>query len=284
MNLVSLAKVKSWLNVTTSTDDAFTQSVISQATRFILNYISRPNIARTTFTEVKNGSGTNKIMMRQWPIVSVASISVSGQALASASGTTPGYVVEQVSGGISGRPQMIGISSGLSSYDSASCDYRNSGFPRGQGNVTVVYDAGYAVMDEAYTVSGAAITVTTINGPWAQDDGIKYATGAALVKVASAPAAGQYSVTQDAATLLPTYAFNAADNGRGILVSYSFIPADLEEACMELVGERIRTAPRIGQTSHSSAGGLVVAFSTKNMHDYIRAILDQYSNRTPLPC
>jgi hypothetical protein len=72
---------------------------------------------------------------------------------------------------------------------------------------------------EAQTVpSSSAYTVSVANAAtWADDYGVVYAaTGLPLAKVASAPAAGQYSVASG------VYTFNSGDAGKSVLVSYTY--------------------------------------------------------------
>ena len=72
---------------------------------------------------------------------------------------------------------------------------------------------------EAQSVPASTpFTVSVANASaWQDDYGIVYAaTGLPLTKVASAPAAGQYSAAAG------IYTFNSADAGKGLLVSYTY--------------------------------------------------------------
>lgn len=72
---------------------------------------------------------------------------------------------------------------------------------------------------EAATVPAASpYTVTPANGATLVDDAgpVYAATGLPLIKVASAPAAGQYTVASG------TYSFAAADAGKAILLNYTY--------------------------------------------------------------
>jgi hypothetical protein len=72
---------------------------------------------------------------------------------------------------------------------------------------------------EAQSVPASTpFTVSVANAAaWQDDYGIVYAaTGLPLVKVASAPAAGQYSVAAG------VYTFNSGDAGKGVLISYTY--------------------------------------------------------------
>lgn len=72
---------------------------------------------------------------------------------------------------------------------------------------------------EAATIPASPFQYTVANGATFVDDyGVLYAaTGLPLTKVASAPAAGQYSVTAGG-----VYTFSTADSGKPVLVSYTY--------------------------------------------------------------
>jgi hypothetical protein len=75
---------------------------------------------------------------------------------------------------------------------------------------------------EAGTVPASSpYTVTTVNsGTWQDDYGAVYAaTGLPVAKVASSPAAGQYSVAAG------VYTFNSGDAGKAVLISYTYTVA-----------------------------------------------------------
>lgn len=72
---------------------------------------------------------------------------------------------------------------------------------------------------EAGTVpSSSPYTVSVVNaGAWQDDYGVVYTvTGLPLTKVASGPAAGQYSVAAG------VYTFNSSDAGKAVLLSYTY--------------------------------------------------------------
>jgi hypothetical protein len=72
---------------------------------------------------------------------------------------------------------------------------------------------------EAGTVAAASpFTYAVANAAtFADDDGVVYATsGLPLTRVASAPGAGQYSVSAG------VYTFNSADSGKAVLVTYTY--------------------------------------------------------------
>ena len=146
-------------------------------------------------------------------------------------------------------------------------------------NVEIVYQAGYEVGSEPQTVANESATVLGPYGDWASDVGVSYADGTPLVAVTGPPAIGQYQLTPNEPG---SYTFNSGDNGAPVLISYGFIPADLADACIELVGERFKYAQRIGETNHSLGGNETVSFNITRFTPLIAALLQPYRNVLPI--
>lgn len=74
---------------------------------------------------------------------------------------------------------------------------------------------------EAHSIPATPFTVTVANSTkWVRDEGVLNATtGTAFTQVASAPAAGQYSVAAG------VYTFAAADTGTAVTISYDYTVA-----------------------------------------------------------
>ncbi len=172
----------------------------------------------------------------------------------------PGYLLEPWDGLPPGRPQALDLFGGI---------YRP-----GRQNVLVGYSAGYAVTSESATVPAPPgpynVTAAAPFGPWASNSGIVYAGGTALTGMIGVPAAGQYNVSNG------VYSFAAADAGANVLISYGFIPAAINNACIEWVAERYRYRTRVGQSAQTVAGQMTSSYSLKDMPDFIRASLDPY--------
>lgn len=266
MDLAKLERTKQWIGVVTNDDDVMLSRLIAQLSQGLLNEISRPALTRKTYTELRNGVGNQQMTLRNWPVIGVTSLNVGGTVVpARTSLTSSGYVIEDWDGTTAGIPQEIL----LSGYT----------FARGKANVQIVYDAGYCIEDEAATVPATILKVTAQQpyGTWAEDDGVTYAsTGAALAAVTGTPTTGQYRVQAG------VYEFAAGDANAGILISYSFIPRPLEQACMEWVGERYRYRDRIGQTSKSLGGNETAAYSLKGIPDFIADMINPYRKFLPL--
>lgn len=90
----------------------------------------------------------------------------------------------------------------------------------------IVFGASYAniKLDQIKDVTGSAIpaspyTVTPTvpnSGTWQADMGVTLAGGVPMVRVASAPATGQYSVSAG------VYTFAAADTGKTVFISFQY--------------------------------------------------------------
>jgi Phage gp6-like head-tail connector protein len=260
--LTTLANVKAWSGVTTSGDDALLQRLINSASRFILSYLQRPTLFQNVFTDVYDGVGGTRQILRNWPVLSVSSVVVGMQSIPAAplpfTGYGCGFVLEPWDGFPPGRPQAVSL--------------RGHDFCRGYSNVQITYKAGFVIQAEQQVVPSSPyqVTVNAPNGNWAVDQGVTYANGNALTPVASNPAQGQYSVVAGA------YTFAAADSAQSVLISYSYIPADIEQACIELVCGRYSDKSHIGTISKSLGGQETVTYSQKDMADYVASSLQPY--------
>lgn len=264
-DLCQLADVKLWLGRTDSNSNSLLASLITRASRDIYTHLQRPLLLPHTVTEIRDGNGGTSMILKQWPVISVASVVSCGETIpAGSTDFGAGYVFEQWDGAPPGRPQALSL--------------RGYSFPCDAQSVTIVYQSGYQMTAEPQTVSGGAATVNATYGKWASDVGVAYANGAALTKVASAPAVGQYALGANAGT----YDFNAGDDGAAVLISYGFVPSDLADACIELVSERFKYSERIGEKTHSLGGNETVAFDATRFTPLIAAMLQPYKNLLPI--
>lgn len=268
-DLSTIDHVRAWLKIESTTEDELLQLLLSGASRMILGNINRNSIFPRTVTEYYNGNNNSVMLLRNWPVLSVSAVGVNGIAIP-VNATPPtgsGYGFD-VWDGVSLPGQMAAL--WLSGY----------GFYGGRRNVSVTYTAGYRVTNEAATIlSVAPYSVAPLQplGTFGEDAGVTFANGTALTKVASAPAANQYAVDAES----NGYIFAAADAGKAVLISYAFVPPDIEQACFEIVGEQYRYRGRIGEVSRALPGGGSVSFSQKAMSDTTKTLLSPY--RTVIP-
>lgn len=276
VTLTTLPAVKQWLGINadnTEADDLLNR-LIRGASAFLLNFLNRQSIALATYTEMYDGYGNTFMVLRQNPVFSVENMSFAGTPISAATGNgfdnpyTNGFVLEPeysaTPGSTAQRVNLYGRR-----------------FPNGRGLVRVQYRAGYVQIDELHTIpdespwDGGKITTDYM---WLGDEGVKFAaTGVALVRVAADPATGQYAVDK-----LGVYSFAEADKNEDVLISYSFVPADIQEAATLLVGERYRYMDRIGYVSKSLGGQETVTFAQSAMSQYTRDSLIPYKNVVPI--
>lgn len=259
-DLTTLDHIKGWRNPPIETDaqDPALRRIITAASIFVLNDLQRALLSQA-YTETRDGDGSHVLLVDQWPVTAVSSVTVNGTAVVAATSADPsntgftGYVFDK-----KGKLTL-----------------RGSRFTRGVQNVVVQYTAGFLVAGEAQIVPGGAfqLATTELVQTFAGDAGVSFAGGAALVAVTSAPVTGQYIPPKD---VDGSYQFAAADAGRAIQVSYSYTPADLDQACAELVILRVNEAKHIGITSQGLAGENAQWFSKGALTPSIDAALQNY--------
>jgi hypothetical protein len=111
----------------------------------------------------------------------------------------------------------------------------------------------------------------------ASDGGVTYAAnGVALTAVAANPAQGQYVYTPGG-----TYTFSAADAGAAVLISYGYVPYDLEQACVDMIGDWIAYQSRNGMLS-KTIEAQTVTFVNAALPARTKGVLDQYKRVAPV--
>lgn len=137
--LCALADVKSYLGITSTTQDALITTLIGNASAFIERFCGRI-FEQATYTETRNGNNASAIFCRQTPIISVTSVTIDGIAVPEApDATSYGFVYDDHIVYLRGDAPMRlpGVPS--------SRGYPRS-FCRGVQNVVLVYEAGYATI------------------------------------------------------------------------------------------------------------------------------------------
>ena len=274
LDLTTVLKFKSWYDFKgNNADDALIADLIAQRSMDILAYLGRKTVLKTTYTEYYNGTGTGRLMLRQWPVIEVNSMTIDGVTVASATPPNTGFFIPPFDGFPPGSPGVIALNG--SGFGGA---YPVPGFCAGSNNVYISYVAGYAVEDEARTIPAApyAITAAQPYGMWARDDGVtNAATGNPLTVTTGTPATGQYTVNDG------VYTFAAADTGVAVLLNYSYVPFTLESACREAVGERYSYRQHIGQTSQSMMGQTTTSYDNKGLTDFVKKMIHPFKMMVP---
>jgi hypothetical protein len=268
-DLATLADAKTWLSGSSgigSSDDALIARLITDVSGAITAYLGRPSLMPRAYAERLDGNGKARVFLRHYPVLQITSLVIDNMAVPAiatpeqGAPSAKGYLLEVWDGLPPGRPQAL--------------DLFHTVFRQGRQNVLVGYSAGYAVEGEAATVPASpgpySITAAAPFGPWAGDAGVTYVSGTPLVVVTGTPRAGEYNVAGG------IYSFAAADAGAALLISYGFVPAAINNACIEWVAERYRYRTRIGQSAQTVQGQMTSAYSLKDMPDFVRASLDPY--------
>ena len=277
-DLTNLANVKSWLGVSDNKSDAVLSRLISAVSAQVLAYLQRDALFSYSRTETRSGSGTGELLLRAWPVTSVASVVVDNvvipQSIPTAGTPYPfGWALSTYTGTPPGTNQTVSM--------------RGWTFCRGMQNVQVTYTAGYLVSGETTTVSSSAYTAIAPLGTWCGDSGVVFAdTGAALTAITSGtPTTGQYLV-ETSSLVYPTpgtYLFSAADVGRPISLSYSYIPAALEQIVIEEIAERYKYKDRIGVRSKALGGQETVTYDLSGLPQYVAQMLQPWRSVVPIP-
>lgn len=274
-DLTTLPVVKEWLNTTATafpanSDDKLSR-LITAASRFVRSYLSR-NIVPRQFVEVRDGTGTSMLLLRNRPVVSVSSLIIGSTAVAkSVDPYSYGYL-----------------------FDDSTIRLIGATFPACALNVQVTYVGGYqATAPVSIPNAGTKVAAADLEGTsqvdgypagsWCSDGGIVLSDGTVMSAAASKDdiAQGQYYLAAESDGSW-SYYFNQADQGKAGTVTYGYSPSDIEQATVELVGERYKARNRIGEVSQNMGNGQVVAFSQKDMNDLVKTLLNQYKDVVPV--
>lgn len=277
-DLTTLEHVKEWLGIDADQtgSDTLLSRMITSASRFVLGYLSRDSLAAREVSENYDGYGNSFMMLRSWPVISLSNVGFFGTNITQQSTGNPrsnGYILTPTD-----PSSVAGSMSRLSLW--------GWNFPNGRNSIQVTYRAGYLMVDEPHEILAAE--VDPVLPPraftdllWLENDGVKFAedpqTPLTYV-LGDAPAPGEYGIVDR------MYVFNAADEGKFVLISYSYVPADIEQAVYQMVGEQYRYKDRIGVASKSLTGGVgeTVTFSQKDVTSYIATMLQPYRRVVPV--
>jgi hypothetical protein len=294
-DLAVLQDVKDWLTAGGSGISTVGNPVLSRlitaCSGAIYSYLSRQIIIPKTVTERYDGVGNNRVLLRNYPVLSVSNLLVNGTSISAgiypngstAPGWPPsGWVVSPWDGLLPGKPQMLDSFGNQSNVNGTFY-----GFNPGRQNIQITYTCGYAIQNEAQTVpsAGGVVDIDAPLGPWASDMGVVYAsTGIALTPVTASPATGEYippTQGSESAESGTGYTFAAGDANEAVLISYGFVPSPINTACIEWVAERYRYSGRIGQRSQTVSGQQTASYDLSAVPAFVKGILDPYRNVVP---
>ena len=124
-DLCSIAELKAWLPNQGNNDDVTLQSLISNASLQVLQYINRPHILASVLgalAESYDGNDSDRLLPRQFPIIAVTGVSIDNVPIQQATNpVTAGFL-----------------------WDTRRILLRGFRFCRGVQNVQISYTAGYS--------------------------------------------------------------------------------------------------------------------------------------------
>jgi hypothetical protein len=272
-DLTTLARVKSWLGITTEDSDASLAALIQAVSTFLYDYIDLPTVVVSSYSELRDSQGHSWIKPNNWPLLTFESLLYGGITVnqeSSGNPAGPGFLITYPNRNI-GRARVT-----VQGY---AC------FPRGKNVLTLNYTAGFQQIDTKTIINvynndepPVAVSGTVVlSQMWAADGGVVDAiTEVPYTLVTSAPAVGEYTVSE-----LGVYGFNLADVGESVTITYSYVPADLAQAATELVGATFRSADHIGVKSKSLGGQETVSYFQNQITPSMRMMIQPYMKVTP---
>lgn len=255
--LTSLAHVKRYLSITTPGQDVLIDELIPRESGLIERFTSRRFGTVLTHANVRvNGTGSDKLVLPDQPILSVSALSLLATPVPASPGAgMAGYVFDET------------------------CIYLiGSKYPYGLKNVTVSYESGYRTSETADIPTGNVPTIepTDLGFPVA-DRGVTYeANGAAMTAAASAANLPAGSYYFDAGV----YTFNSTESGVGVTMTFDYAPHPVEQACIEMVGLDLKQRDNLGITSKSLAGESI-SYQGGGMTTSVKEMLNPFRKRTP---
>jgi hypothetical protein len=157
IDITTLAAVKAWAAIQSSNEDQIVQDAITAFSNYVLNFTGRGNAdgsvpstspfnAVVSYDEFYDGNGNDRLLLRNWPIVTVTSVKDSGVTIpASSSTTSPGYTIDQDRKFLVLRYGGNSFTRGWGGYGYRGPQFSRTGWSLGTQNVEVAYTAGFTV-------------------------------------------------------------------------------------------------------------------------------------------
>lgn len=247
-DLTTPARVAVWMAAAPTLPSAVVTQLIGSQSAMIRGKLNRGALYSQIITRTFSGLGNSQIVLPDYPLTSVIEVEMGSTSIPAAQVPNRwGYRYVPWDGNLPGEPGAVELVGGS--------------FYTGYQNVRITYRAGYVVLNELATVPLVAPYTVLVQQPlgvWCRDNGVMYAGGNTLLPEPVAPTQGQYIGPTDANPGL--YTFSAVDAGAIVAISYSFVPADLEEACIQMIAERYGYRGRVGEVSKSLGGQETVRF------------------------
>jgi hypothetical protein len=298
IDLTTVAAVNDWLDQASGTDSALIQTYITAFSQYALTYTGRRNLSSIkSYSETYNGSGSETLFLRNYPILSVSSLVIGTTAIPQSPGPTQsGWVIDT-----SGSQASLGLR-GASGFQDGGFNRFTTGqrwaahgnapplgyqaylFTEGMQNVAVSYTAGYVIdaleVDPVPATGPYTVTVAQAGNFYA-DQGVTLADGTPLDAVASAPGPLQYVPPAFGVAPLGVYTFNSAQASASVNISYQYggTPFDLAQAATQLTAAKYKSRGWIEQTSQMQPGVGTTAYSKLDIPADVKMVLDRYRAR-----
>jgi hypothetical protein len=268
-DLANLADTKAFIVpalANTTASDAVLSALISGVSRSIEIYLGRELMAQT-WTEMRNGTGQGTMALRNFPIISVASVTVETMAIPAA-GTPP----TQSWGGYTFDQRFVYLSPGFISGPGY--------FPRAPQNVQVVYSAGYITPGMIAVAALPAWAATTGYGANAQvqatpaggTQAYVFTTGAGGTSGATAPA---WSAQLGATVADGTVIWECTAEAVSLFPGAQLLPPGIKIACMQQVALTFKQRTRVGDKA-SGEGPQRIDYFMGDLHPTTCAMLSPY--------
>lgn len=252
--------------------DPLVSRLISAVSNYIQSWLNR-TIRNLAYVEMRSGEGGRSLLPLQYPVTSVAALTIDGITIPQRPPLGAGAMSNFVGFNWQGGP--AGYTFDVNRVMLSGMYY----FSRGFSNIALSYAAGFLVPNEQATVPAASpYTVATVTHWNAGDRGVSYADGTALnaQPFGVALSAGQYSVDGDG-----LYYFAALDAGKTVLISYGYVPFDLEQAVIDMIGDWFKYRDRIGVLSQGIEQQ-TITFVNAAITARAQGVLNQYRRVAPV--
>ena len=80
-DLCTLADVKAWLGRSDANSDAVLAGLIARTSRQILSYLRRPTVLPHAVNEIRDGTGGETLVLREWPVLSISALTIGAQTI-----------------------------------------------------------------------------------------------------------------------------------------------------------------------------------------------------------
>lgn len=256
-DLTTLADAQAYLGTTIPA--SVLSPMITRLSRSLGAYLNRGLLVPHTYLQQFNGQGTYALVLPEYPLLRLDSLTISGVSSAIApqlgsdiSPTNPyGYRFQPWDGIPPGNPAVLELVGG-------------SRYLYGNQNIVAGYRAGYQVSLEVPT--SATYAPLQPYGRWATNEGVTYAsTGATLVPSTGStmPTVGVYiPPTPESNPVVSNYLFNSTDVSSGLLIAYGYVPSDLEQVILEIIAARNIYRLNPGIMSQSLAAQESISFGS----------------------